>query len=150
LTHFRLSEVICLSGNVIVPSSGRRYDGATHPALALDEGNRRVRLTGCIVIVLFGGGEALADPCADVSEHYSAIGEEQCAENTFAKADASLNEAYQKVVRHLKEQQRDLAPLIVAERAWIVERDARCDQKAKESDLIDATGAAAILDCKTE
>lgn len=109
-----------------------------------------MRLFACILILAWGSGRAFADPCADVAKNYSAIGTAECAADTFAKADASLNEAYQKVVRHLKERGRDLKPLITAERAWIVERDARCDQKAKEDDLIDATGSAAILDCKAD
>jgi uncharacterized protein YecT (DUF1311 family) len=43
---------------------------------------------------------------------------------TFSRADASLNEVYQKAVGHMKESGRDLKPLVTAERAWIVERDA--------------------------
>jgi uncharacterized protein YecT (DUF1311 family) len=107
-------------------------------------------LLAYILILAWSGDRVLADPCADVAKNYSAIGTAECAADTFAKADASLNETYQTVVRHLKESGKDLKPLITAERAWIVERDARCDQKAKEYDLIDATGSAAILDCKTE
>ena len=109
-----------------------------------------MRLLAFLSILALSGGPALADPCADVAKSYSAIRLEACAADTFAKADASLNEAYQTVVRHQKENGRNLKPLVAAERAWIVERNARCDQKAKEYDLIDATGSAAILDCKTE
>jgi uncharacterized protein YecT (DUF1311 family) len=109
-----------------------------------------MRLLACILIAASSSGQALADPCIDVAKSYSAIGTAQCAAATFSKADASLNEVYQKVVGHMKESGRDLKLLVAAERAWIVERDARCDQKAKEYDLIDATGSAAILDCRTE
>jgi uncharacterized protein YecT (DUF1311 family) len=109
-----------------------------------------MRLLAYIFVLAWGSGQALADSCADVAKNYSAIGTAECAAATFAKADASLNEIYQKVVGQLKENGQDLKPLITAERAWIVERDARCDQKAKEYGLIDATGSAAILDCKAD
>jgi uncharacterized protein YecT (DUF1311 family) len=103
----------------------------------------------CAMAMMLGAGRAHADPCTDVDKDYSARGVAECASYNFNKSDASLNEVYQKVVRHLKESGRDLKPLITAERAWIAERDARCDQKAKEYDLIDATGDGAIIDCKT-
>lgn len=109
-----------------------------------------MRLFVYISILAWSSGQALADPCADFGKSYSAIGMAECSADTFSKADASLNEIYQKVVAHLKESGRDLKPLVAAERAWIVERDARCDQRAKEYDLIDASGTAVIFDCKTE
>jgi uncharacterized protein YecT (DUF1311 family) len=109
-----------------------------------------MRLLVYILILAWGSGQALADPYADVAKNYSTIGLEECAAATFGKSDASLNEVYQEVVRHLRENGRDLKPLITAERAWLVERDARCDQKAVELGLIDRSGSAAIIDCKTQ
>jgi uncharacterized protein YecT (DUF1311 family) len=108
-----------------------------------------VRLFACIMILVAVSDQALADPCTDFGKD-SARGQAECAADTLAKADASLNEIYQKVVLYMKENGRDLKPLIAAERAWIAERDARCERKAEEYDLIDATGTAVILDCKTE
>jgi len=109
-----------------------------------------MRLVICILAVTLYGGAALADPCTDFAKDYSARGEAECAFYNFGKSDASLNEIYQKVVRRLKVDGRSLKPLIEAERAWLVERDTRCANKAKEFDLIDATGTATIIDCKTD
>jgi uncharacterized protein YecT (DUF1311 family) len=76
-----------------------------------------MRLFACILVLAWSSGQALADPCADLAKNYSAIGTAQCAAATFAKADASLNAAYQQVVRHLKQGGRDRKSLIDAERA---------------------------------
>jgi uncharacterized protein YecT (DUF1311 family) len=110
-----------------------------------------MRLIVSVLILVLGSGSAFAeDPCAELQKQYSAIGVALCAEANFDKSDEALNKVYKSVVAFLKEEGRDLKPLITAERAWITERDARCNERAKEEDLIDRTGDGAIIDCKTK
>ncbi len=103
-----------------------------------------------LILVLNSGSAFAEDPCAELEKQYSVIGVALCAEVNFDKSDNALNEIYKKVVALLKEERRDLKPLITAERAWIAERDARCSERAKEEDLIDRTGDGVIIDCKTK
>lgn len=106
----------------------------------------------CFLVWVLSIGPALAaDPCPELEEHYSAAEVARCAQAGLDQSDHALSDTFSKVLSYLKREEWGSKPLIMAERAWIIERDARCAHRAKEKgDLIDQTGNGVIIDCKKD
>lgn len=61
-------------------------------------------------------------PCADAQDQHTM---NRCAQEEFQKADAELNKVYQQLLLKLETAHKE--KLRLAQRAWVVFRDAHCD-----------------------
>lgn len=84
----------------------------------------RALLPVLCLALLCHAAPALAQECDESDE--TQTGMNICAGVAYKAADRKLNEAYGKVVAHLKDSPEDRKLLQAAQRAWIAFRDAEC------------------------
>lgn len=68
--------------------------------------------------------QAHADDCSDAQGGQAGL--DECADNSFKKADAELNKLYKEIEARLKDDPDTTKLLVTAQRAWIAYRDAEC------------------------
>lgn len=90
-----------------------------------------MRAFAFIILVFFSLGAlapvasgAPTPDCADASDQATL---NECASQDYAKSDAELNRVYKEIRRRLSDQPDVVKKLVVAQKAWIVFRDAECE-----------------------
>jgi len=77
--------------------------------------------TICCVLCL-SSGLAFAQDCPDQTQ----TGLNQCAAESYAKADAALNRAYREIVQKLNGQDQAAGLFVKAQKSWLAFRDSEC------------------------
>ena len=83
----------------------------------------RRRLLAAALITLVPWSQAGAQDCNAAADQSTMS---QCADQSFRKADASLNATYRQIVARLRDDAATRKSLLTAQRAWLGFRDAEC------------------------
>jgi uncharacterized protein YecT (DUF1311 family) len=81
-----------------------------------------VRLATICCVLCLSGGSTFAQECPDQTQ----TGLNQCAAESYAKADEGLNRAYKRIVQKLKGQDQAAGLFVKAQKSWIAFRDSEC------------------------
>lgn len=81
-----------------------------------------IRLAAIRGSLCLSSGSTFAQDCPDQTQ----TGPNQCAAESYAKADEALNRAYKEIVRKLKGQDESAALFVKAQRSWLAFRDWEC------------------------
>jgi uncharacterized protein YecT (DUF1311 family) len=81
-----------------------------------------IRLATISCVLCLSGGSTFAQDCPDQSQ----TGLNQCAAESYAKADEALNRVYRQIVQKLKGRDRAAGLFVKAQKNWLAFRDSEC------------------------
>jgi uncharacterized protein YecT (DUF1311 family) len=81
-----------------------------------------LRLPTICCVLCLSSGSTFAQDCPDQTQ----TGLNQCAAESFVKADEALNRAYKQIVQKLKGQDQAAGLFVKAQKSWLAFRDSEC------------------------
>jgi len=81
-----------------------------------------LRLATICCVLCLSSGLAFAQDCPDQTQ----TGLNQCAAESYAKADETLNRLYREIVQKLKGQDQAAGLFVKAQKSWLAFRDSEC------------------------
>jgi uncharacterized protein YecT (DUF1311 family) len=80
-----------------------------------------------VVVLCLGVSQSMAEQALDCGNPIDQFTINQCATQSYDRADHELNSQYQEIMRRLKDDPETAKLLTTAQRAWVTFRDAECE-----------------------